>query len=260
MQVLTVTIRIFPVQPDILRHLGKEYIRVVNLLTEQAEQLRSFPKTTTKNVETILPSAVCNQSIRDAKSVFRKSKKLGGRPILKKPVYFVNNQNSTGKTCFFGKGRQNKYIRRKHQQRRRQLGKLKKLSAIRKLGNKEQRWMKDQNHKISRQIVNTAIQEGVSIIKLERLENIRKTARTSRKNAKNLHNWTFYQLQQCISYKVNLAGIQVVEVNPAYTSQSCPACREKNKAKDRMYECSCGFHAHRDRVGAINIMRQPVAD
>ncbi|MDT2236128.1 hypothetical protein P7H19_07190 [Paenibacillus larvae] len=45
--------------------------------------------------------------------------------------------------------------------------------------------MKDQNHKISRQIVDTAIQENVSIIKLERLENIRKTARTSRKNAKN---------------------------------------------------------------------------
>ncbi|MCY9524297.1 RNA-guided endonuclease TnpB family protein, partial [Paenibacillus larvae] len=123
--------------------------------------------------------------------------------------------------------------------------------------NKEQRWRKDQNHKISRQIVDTAIQEGVSIIKLERLENIRKTAR---KNAKNLHSWTFYQLQQFISYKANLVGIKIVEVNPAYTSQTCPACGEKNKAKDRGYECSCGFNAHRDRVGAINIMNQPVAD
>lgn len=345
MQALTVKICIFPDQPDILRHLGKEYIRVVNQLAEQAEQLGTFPKTTTKNVETILPSAVCNQAIRDAKCVYRKIKKLGTRPILKKPVYFVNNQNytvsedivafpivvdgktkktafratmtsrdrellskgkhglmriieksgkwyaqisvevptsvtnnenimgidlglkvpavavtSTGKTRFFGNGRHNKYIRRKCQQRRRKLGKLKKMSAIRKLGNKEHRWMKDQNHKISRQIVNTAIQEDVSIIKLERLENIRKTARTSRKNAKNLHSWTFYQLQQFISYKANLVGIQVVEVNPAYTSQSCPACGEKNKAKDRKYECSCGFNAHRDRVGAMNIMNQPVAD
>ncbi|MDT2240567.1 zinc ribbon domain-containing protein [Paenibacillus larvae] len=41
-----------------------------------------------------------------------------------------------------------------------------------------------------------------------------------------------------------------MEVNPAYTSQTCPACAEKNKAKDRGYECSCGFNAHRDRVGA----------
>ncbi|WP_144029675.1 zinc ribbon domain-containing protein, partial [Paenibacillus larvae] len=72
--------------------------------------------------------------------------------------------------------------------------------------------------------------------------------------------WTFYQLQQFISYKANLVGIKIVEVNPAYTSQTCPACAEKNKAKDRGYECSCGFNAHRDRVGAINIMNQPVAD
>ncbi|MDT2247543.1 hypothetical protein P7H16_12300 [Paenibacillus larvae] len=51
---------------------------------------------TTKDVETlILPSAVCNQAIRDAKSVFSKIKKLGVRPILKKSVYFVNNQNYT---------------------------------------------------------------------------------------------------------------------------------------------------------------------
>lgn len=93
MQALTVQIRIFPEQPDVLHQLGKEYIRVVNQLTEQADQLGAFPKVTTKDVETILPSAVCNQAIRDAKSVFRKIKKLGVRPILKKPVYFVNNQN-----------------------------------------------------------------------------------------------------------------------------------------------------------------------
>ncbi|AVF20805.1 transposase [Paenibacillus larvae subsp. larvae] len=208
--------------------------------------------------------------------IIEKSGKWYAQISIEVPTSVTNNENimgidlglkvpavsvtSTGKTRFFGNGRENKYIRRKYQQRRRKLGKLKKLSAIRKPGNKEQRWMKDQNHKISRQIVDTAIQENVSIIKLERLENIRKTARTSRKNAKNLHSWTFYQLQQFISYKANLVGIKIVEVNPAYTSQTCPACAEKNKAKDRGYECSCGFNAHRDRVGAINIMNQPVAD
>ncbi|MEV2291403.1 RNA-guided endonuclease TnpB family protein, partial [Paenibacillus larvae] len=95
MQALTVKIRIFPDQPAILRQLGNEYIRVVNQLTKRAEQLGAFPKMTTKDVETVLPSAVCNQAIRDAKSVFSKIKKLGVRPILKKSVYFVNNQNYT---------------------------------------------------------------------------------------------------------------------------------------------------------------------
>jgi IS605 OrfB family transposase len=120
--------------------------------------------------------------------------------------------------------------------------------------------MKDQNHKISRQIVNMAIRENVSVIKLEKLADIRKTTRTSRKNSKNLHNWSFYQLQMFITYKAALAGIKVVEVNPAYTSQTCPSCSQRNKAKDRRYQCDCGYTAHRDRVGAINIMRQPVAD
>ena len=44
-----------------------------------------------------------------------------------------------GKTKFFGNGRQNKYIRRKHRSDRRRLGKLKKLEAIRKRQNKEQK-------------------------------------------------------------------------------------------------------------------------
>ncbi|WP_233532464.1 IS200/IS605 family accessory protein TnpB-related protein, partial [Paenibacillus alkalitolerans] len=61
--------------------------------------------------------------------------------------------------------------------------------------------MKDQNHKISRKIVNMAIKEQVSVIKIEKLANIRQTTRTSRKNAANLHNWSFYQLQQFIVYK-----------------------------------------------------------
>ncbi|MCM3749568.1 transposase, partial [Paenibacillus pasadenensis] len=176
---------------------------------------------------------------------------------LKVPAVLVT---STGKTKFLGNGRKNKYIRRKYNSNRRKLGKLKKLSAIRKQRNKESRYMKDQNHKISRHIVNLAQHEGVSIIKLESLTHIRKTTRTSRKNAKNLHNWTFYQLQTFIGYKAAMAGIQVIEVNPAYTSQLCPACGVKNKAKDRTYQCSCGYSAHRDRVGAINIMRQPVID
>lgn len=176
---------------------------------------------------------------------------------LKVPAVVVT---STGKTQFVGNGRQNKYIRRKLRSRRRVMGKFKKLSAIRKQQNKEHRYMKDQNHKISRKIVNMAMEEQVSVIKIERLTNIRQTTRTSRKNAKNLHNWSFYQLQMFIAYKAALAGIRVVEVNPAYTSQTCPICGKRNKAIDRTYRCSCGFHAHRDRVGAINIMRQPVAD
>jgi IS605 OrfB family transposase len=196
-------------------------------------------------------------------SIERRAEQAAGKEImgidlgLKVPAVVVT---SSGKTKFCGNGRKNKFVRRKCSTYRRKLGKLKKLSAIRKQNDKESRFMKDQNHKISRQIVDMAIQEKVSVIKLEKLADIRKTTRTSRKNAKNLHNWSFYQLQMFIGYKAKLAGIKVIEVNPAYTSQTCPSCGERNKAKDRMYQCDCGYRAHRDRVDAINILRQPMAD
>jgi len=76
---------------------------------------------------------------------------------------------------------------------------------------------------------NGDIRRQLSIIKLERLANIRSTTRTSRKNS------------------------QVVEyVNLAYTSQTCPVCGHVHHANDRNYTCKCGFHIHRDLLGAMN--------
>ncbi|MEK3900630.1 transposase [Paenibacillus sp. FSL R7-0179] len=343
MQSVTIKIRFFPNSSIELKSLSKEYIRVINLLTEQAEQEGAFPKLTTKHVEAALPSAVINQAIRDAKSIFKKVKKDRKRPILKKPTYYINNQNysirdssiafpiiinnivkktvfpavlterdkkylqhakcglmriveksgkwfaqvslevpteittgehvmgvdlglkvpavavtSGGKTGFFGNGRENKYRKRKFRSVRKVLGKKKKLHAIRRFDNKEQRWMKDKDHKASRQIINFAIKNQVSVIHLEKLTNIRKTTRTSRKNEKNLHTWSFYRLAQFIEYKANMAGIKVEYVDPAYTSQKCPSCSTLNKATDRKYSCLCGFHTHRDKVGALNIIHAPV--
>ena len=159
----------------------------------------------------------------------------------------------TGKVKFIGSGRKNKYIRRRFKEKRRRLGKAKKLNAIKKLQNKEQRIMQDTDHKLSREIVNFAVQNGVGTIKMEKLANIRSTARKSRKNEHNLHTWSFYRLASFIEYKAKLAGIRVKYVDPAYTSQTCPICGTRNHAKDRNYKCSCGYHCHRDIVGAINI-------
>lgn len=174
---------------------------------------------------------------------------------LKVPAVAVTDE---GKTRFFGNGRQSKFIKRKFRSTRRRLGKLKKLTVVRRLHDKEQRWMKDQDHKISRQLVNFAVQQRVGIIRLEQLSGIRQTARTSRKNEKNLHSWSFYRLAQFIVYKAQLMGIRVEFVDPKYTSQICPECGGKKKVKGRQYDCNCGFQTHRDRLGAMNIIQAPV--
>ena len=57
-----------------------------------------------------------------------------------------------------------------------------------------------------------------------------------------------------ITYKAQLAGIEVRYVNPYNTSKKCPKCGRINKPKDRTYQCKCGYHGHRDVVAAINIL------
>jgi len=174
---------------------------------------------------------------------------------LKIPAVAVTD---TDKVKFFGNGRENKYKKRMARAKRKALGQAKKIKTLRKLDDKEQRWMKDKDHKVSREIVNFAKQNNVKVIQMEELSGIRQTARTSRKNAKNLHTWSFYRLAQFIEYKANLAGIDVVYVNPKNTSQTCPVCGTRNHANDRKYKCSCGFKTHRDILGATNIITAPV--
>lgn len=326
-------------QTQLLVNTGKEYISLINNLVDYWLGQGKLCKFSSKTIYAELPSAIKNQAIQDARSVYIKACKTHILPELKKPVIIVNNQNyqigpdfvsfpvlingkskrikvkaivpdplffsqvklgtlritkknkkwiaqvaheaiepapvnsantmgvdlgilcpavavtSTGKVKFFGNGRQNKYIRRYHKKRRQKLGKAKKLNAIRKSENKEQRWMRDIDHKISRAIIQFAQRNHVSTIKLETLTGIRQSTKQSRKNAKNIHTWSFYRLQEFIKYKAKLAGITVVEINPAYTSQRCPVCGNLHKTNTRKYVCpKCHFVGHRDIVGARNIL------
>lgn len=174
----------------------------------------------------------------------------------------------TGKsTHYLGNGRYQRMMRRRFYAHRKQLQRAGKIRPVRKSQGKERRWMRDINHKVSRQIVNHAQQQGVGIIRLEQLAGIRqrtvrRTARTSRgakarKNNRMIATWPFYQLSTFIAYKAERVGMRVEQVDPAYTSQTCPACFARNKAQDRRYVCSdCGWTGHRDAVGAINISRR----
>lgn len=91
------------------------------------------------------------------------------------------------------------------------MGKSKKKGhAIKRRNDKEQqRWMKEQDHKIKRNIINFTKESKVGVIRLEELANIRKTTRKSHKNNHSIHNWSFYRLAHFIEYKADLAGIKV---------------------------------------------------
>ena len=170
-----------------------------------------------------------------------------------------------GKTEFYS-GKEVRFRRTKYAVRRKSLGKAKKLKAIKKSKNKERRWMKNINHKVSRKIVSSAAKAKAGIINLENLKHIRTTAKTNHKQrqrlSNTLHNWPFDQLKQFIIYKAKELGIIVNLINPAYTSQECPKCHhiESSNRNGIYFRCrACGYTTHADRVGAMNIAnRQPI--
>ena len=60
-----------------------------------------------------------------------------------------------------------------------------------------------------------------------------------------------------IAYKAADAGKRVIKINPAFTSQNCSRCgnRQKLKLSDRVYHCPCcNLSLNRDVNAALNIM------
>ena len=99
---LTETVKLYPnkYQTELIKATMTEYISTVNHLVLDAINGRAITKITTADVNAALPSALCNQCIRDAKSIIRKYNKALRNsdtqvklPVLKKMCCYINNQN-----------------------------------------------------------------------------------------------------------------------------------------------------------------------
>lgn len=126
--------------------------------------------------------------------------------------------------------------------------------TIRKISNTEKRKIKDQLHKISRKIVNQALQTN-SLIVFGDLNGIRKN-RKGRKFNRKLNSMPFHRLSQYIEYKAKWEGLQVIKVSEAYTSQTCSKCGQMGVRTNGLFKCSCGYQDNADRNGAINIAKR----
>ena len=57
--------------------------------------------------------------------------------------------------------------------------------------------------------------------RLEDLTNIRANIKAGKRVRTRLHRWAFRQLRDFVAYKAEAAGLNVIFVEPAYTSQTC---------------------------------------
>lgn len=151
--------------------------------------------------------------------------------------------------------------RRRQRQRLQAKGTKSAKRVLRNISGKEQRYATNENHRISKQIVNHAKRTGQGIA-LEDLKGIRSRVRLRRKQRSDLHSWSFSQLRSFVEYKAELHGVPFVVVDPRYTSQTCACCghvsRSNRRSQDRFQCVDCGFVAHADQNAAVNIGRAAV--
>ena len=151
-------------------------------------------------------------------------------------------------------------VRRRYAHNRRTLQEKGTRSAHRRLkaiGRREERFIRDVDHCAAKRLADTP---GIGVMAFEDLARIRRLARkgtrAGRRRRNMLNQWPFSQLQEFTAYKAAAKGIQVVMVDPAYTSQRCNRCGYVDKGnRDRArFDClNCGHSDDADHNAALNI-------
>lgn len=73
--------------------------------------------------------------------------------------------------------------------------------------------------------------------------------------------WSYDLFKRKIENKCEEYGIELVSIDEAHTSSTCPNCQSKVKPHDRSFTCKqCGYRQDRDVVGSINILRKYLTD
>ena len=165
---------------------------------------------------------------------------------------FVSGKKIKQKRAGYSKLRKKLQMRHTPSARRR-------LKAI---GQRENRWMQDVNHQVSKALVNSNPKHTLFV--LEDLTGIRNaTERVKTKDRYVSVSWSFYDLEQKLKYKAIKNESTVINVDPKYTSQCCPICGHIEKSnrnkKKHLFRCkNCGYSSNDDRIGAMNLYRKGI--
>ena len=178
--------------------------------------------------------------------------------------FIATTYDSKGRTLFFS-GKEIKHKRAQYAKVRKELQQRQTSSArkrLKKIGSRENRWMNDVNHRITKALVNRYGKETLFV--LEDLTGIRNaTEKVRLKDRYATVSWAFYDFRTKLEYKAQLNKSQVVAVDPKYTSQTCPKCGHTEKSnrnkKLHLFKCkACHYTSNDDRIGAMNLHRKGI--
>ena len=179
--------------------------------------------------------------------------------------FVVATYDSKHKSGFVS-GRAIKQKRAHYSKLRKELQKRQTPSARRRLkaiGQRENRWMQDVNHCISKALVESNPKHTLFV--LEDLTGIRDvTERVKTKDRYVSVSWSFFDLEQKLMYKAKQNQSTVIKVDPRYTSQCCPVCGHIEKSnrnkKIHLFTCkNCGYESNDDRIGAMNLYHMGIS-
>ena len=136
-----------------------------------------------------------------------------------------------------------------------------KSSFDRAFEQQEDRFVHDQLHKVSRQVVEWVSRFEKPVIVFEDLKEMRDGIDYGTRMNRRLHSLPFRKLREFVTYKTAFQGIPPDEINPEYTSQACSLTEcehttRANRNKKRFKCVACGRQDHADRNAAINIAKK----
>jgi IS605 OrfB family transposase len=164
---------------------------------------------------------------------------------------------STG--AFIGNADEMNHRRREYEKTRgsmHQAGTRSAHLSMQSMNDREHRWMQDELHRASNQILDEACDHDCTHVAFENLTGIRDRMAA----AKRFHAWAFRRLFEYVEYKAEMHDIEVKQVSPAYTSQRCSSCgftHESNRRSKHQFVCQkCEYELNADYNASKNIARK----
>ncbi len=115
--------------------------------------------------------------------------------------------------------------------------------------------LRDMEHKISRALVEVAVERQAGTIVLGDVRDVADGVDLSKQTNQKISGWSHGKIRAYVAYKAQAEGMRLVLQDEHYTSQTCPQCGHRHKPRGRVYTCpACRFQSHRDVVGQINIL------